>query len=153
MSGDPWSGYTLRRQCFSSGQRITPGSLSRLLLLIPASAGCEGIVVGLPVISSGNLARPSSDSQQGRRCRRFAEQIADGAFPWDIRVFLIGGWTSGPWLSYVKPHLPLRKACLARCHQRSSMWVTKSHTARCCQKGCLRPSRMSYFPMMSTCCR
>ncbi|KAL6780042.1 hypothetical protein ACKKBF_B14650 [Auxenochlorella protothecoides x Auxenochlorella symbiontica] len=59
------------------------------VIAVARKEGCEGIVVGLPVISSGNLARPSSDSQQGRRCRRFAEQIADGAFPWDIRVFLI----------------------------------------------------------------
>lgn len=46
--------------------------------------------MGLPVISNGSLARPSTDSQQGRRCRRFAEEVADGAFPWDIQVYLVG---------------------------------------------------------------
>eukprot|EP00891_Asterochloris_glomerata_P003424 jgi/Astpho2/3424/Aster-x1148 len=38
-------------------------------------AGADGFVVGLPVTLNGTLTRRNTDSQQGRRCRNFAENL------------------------------------------------------------------------------
>ena len=38
--------------------------------------GADGIVVGLPVTSRGDITDESSDSEQGKRCRSFADMVA-----------------------------------------------------------------------------
>lgn len=49
---------------------------------------CDAIVVGLPVTVSGSLHNRSSDSQQGRRCRNFADVVAILAEEHGLNVFL-----------------------------------------------------------------
>ena len=53
------------------------------------SAGCDGIVVGLPVTLKGSLDDFSTDSQQGRRCRNFAQSVATLASSWGLGVYLV----------------------------------------------------------------
>jgi RNase H-fold protein (predicted Holliday junction resolvase) len=46
------------------------------------------VVVGLPVTDRGDLRRRQTDSQQGRRCRHFADALAALAVSRGVRVFL-----------------------------------------------------------------
>jgi RNase H-fold protein (predicted Holliday junction resolvase) len=54
-----------------------------------ASAGCDGVVVGLPVTQAGSLRNRASDSQQGRRCRNFAVAVAALAHVRGLEVLLV----------------------------------------------------------------
>lgn len=51
--------------------------------------GCHGIVVGLPVTQAGSLRQRDTDSQQGRRCRNFALNVAALAEGAGLHVFLV----------------------------------------------------------------
>ena len=51
--------------------------------------GCDSIVIGLPVTSAGSLRRRQTDSQQGRRCRNFADAVAALACTRDLIVYLM----------------------------------------------------------------
>ena len=53
-------------------------------------AGCHGIVVGLPVTQAGSLRQRDTDSQQGRRCRNFALNVAALAEGAGLHVVLVG---------------------------------------------------------------
>lgn len=52
-------------------------------------AACDSIVIGLPVTSNGSLRRRQTDSQQGRRCRNFADAVAALACTRDLTVYLV----------------------------------------------------------------
>jgi len=52
-------------------------------------AACDGIVIGLPVTLSGSLRKRSTDSQQGRRCRNFAEAVSALAHVRSLEVFVV----------------------------------------------------------------
>lgn len=52
-------------------------------------AGCQGIVIGLPVTAAGSLSRRSTDSEQGRRCRNFSHNVAALGHSLGMRVFLV----------------------------------------------------------------
>lgn len=54
-------------------------SLAATVLDIARREGCDAIVVGLPVTQRGDLRQRDTDSQQGRRCRNFAENLAVAA--------------------------------------------------------------------------
>lgn len=45
-------------------------------------------MVGLPVTSAGSLRRRQTDSQQGRRCRNFADAVAALAHSKGLQVYL-----------------------------------------------------------------
>jgi len=47
------------------------------------------VVIGLPVTLAGSLRRRQTDSQQGRRCRNFADAVAAAASSTSLTVFLI----------------------------------------------------------------
>ncbi|KAL4520302.1 hypothetical protein Ndes2526B_g01172 [Nannochloris sp. 'desiccata'] len=50
---------------------------------------CDAIVIGLPVTSQGSIRRRQTDSQQGRRCRNFADAVAALTVGKDLYVYLI----------------------------------------------------------------
>lgn len=54
-------------------------ALAATVLDIARREGCDAIVVGLPVTQRGDLRQRDTDSQQGRRCRNFAENLAAAA--------------------------------------------------------------------------
>lgn len=54
-----------------------------------ALEACDGIVVGLPVTQTGSLFKPSTDSQQGRRCRNFATALATIAADHRLPVYVV----------------------------------------------------------------
>ena len=49
---------------------------------------CDGIIIGLPVTANGALHQRRTDSQQGRRCRNFADVVSMVANPKGIATFL-----------------------------------------------------------------
>ncbi len=53
--------------------------LAASVLEIARREGCDAVVVGLPVTQRGDLRQRDTDSQQGRRCRNFAENLAAAA--------------------------------------------------------------------------
>ena len=62
--------------------------LAAAVLAVAQREACDAIVLGLPVTLAGSLRRRSTDSQQGRRCRNFADNMAAVAAPHAIPVFL-----------------------------------------------------------------
>ena len=62
--------------------------LAATVLEVAARESCDAVVVGLPVTERGNLRQASTDSQQGRRCRNFAGNLAAVAEARGVRVFL-----------------------------------------------------------------
>lgn len=52
-------------------------------------AGCDAIVVGLPVTLDGSLYKRQTDSQQGRRCRNFAHTVVEISAKHEIDVYLV----------------------------------------------------------------
>ena len=58
------------------------------VLAVAQREACDAIVVGLPVTQAGSLRQRDTDSQQGRRCRNFAGNMAALAAPHAIPVFL-----------------------------------------------------------------
>lgn len=59
------------------------------ILVLTNNPGCDGIVVGLPVTHTGRLADHDTDSQQGRRCRNFAQNVATLGADRDLLVYLV----------------------------------------------------------------
>lgn len=56
----------------------------------PFLSGCDAIVIGLPVTTEGSIRRRQTDSQQGRRCRNFADAVAALAVKQkDLYVYLV----------------------------------------------------------------
>ncbi len=47
-------------------------------------------MIGLPVTQRGSLRKPHTDSQQGRRCRNFALNVAALGQSAGMDVFLVG---------------------------------------------------------------
>jgi RNase H-fold protein (predicted Holliday junction resolvase) len=58
------------------------------VLAIARREACDAVVVGLPVTREGQLCNASTDSQQGRRCRTFAKNLAAMAADHAVLVFL-----------------------------------------------------------------
>lgn len=56
-------------------------------------------MVGLPVTQQGSLRKRDTDSQQGRRCRNFALNVAALAEGAGLAVFLVGAWQC--WAGWV----------------------------------------------------
>lgn len=54
-------------------------ALAASVLEVARREGCDAIVVGLPVTTRGDLRQRDTDSQQGRRCRNFAHNLAAAA--------------------------------------------------------------------------
>ena len=52
-------------------------------------AGCDAIVIGIPVTSVGSIRRRQTDSQQGRRCRNFADAVAALSINKGLDIFLV----------------------------------------------------------------
>lgn len=57
--------------------------------LVHCDADCDGIVIGVPVTLSGSLRRRQTDSQQGRRCRNFADAVASLGASQNLPVFIV----------------------------------------------------------------
>jgi putative transcription antitermination factor YqgF len=51
--------------------------------------GCDAIVIGIPVTTEGSIRRRQTDSQQGRRCRNFADAVAALTVNKDLYVYLV----------------------------------------------------------------
>lgn len=54
-------------------------ALAAAVLEIARRESCDAVVVGLPVTQAGSLRKRDTDSQQGRRCRNFALNLAAAA--------------------------------------------------------------------------
>jgi putative Holliday junction resolvase len=54
-------------------------AIAQQVIDLAASEQADSIVIGLPVTQNGNLRKRSTDSQQGRRCRYFADVVAEVA--------------------------------------------------------------------------
>lgn len=54
-------------------------AIAKQVIDLAASEQADSIVIGLPVTMNGNLRKRSTDSQQGRRCRYFADIVAEVA--------------------------------------------------------------------------
>lgn len=59
------------------------------ILDVAIREGVDSIVVGLPVTSTGSLQIRNTDSQQGRRCRNFADAVAMVANSTSLTVYLV----------------------------------------------------------------
>jgi RNase H-fold protein (predicted Holliday junction resolvase) len=62
--------------------------LAASILAVAQQEACDAIVVGVPVTRQGSLQDRNTDSQQGRRCRNFAGNLATIAASADVPVFL-----------------------------------------------------------------
>lgn len=71
--------------CASASEQLATAAAA---LEVAEREGCDAVVVGLPVTATGNLRQRGTDSQQGRRCRNFATNLAALAAPRRVRVFL-----------------------------------------------------------------
>jgi len=52
-------------------------------------AECDAIVVGIPVTVDGSLYNRKTDSQQGRRCRNFAQNVVALSKKHGLAVFAV----------------------------------------------------------------
>lgn len=68
--------------------------IAKRVVELAASEQADSIVIGLPVTLNGNLRKRSTDSEQGRRCRYFADMVAsivasNGSTGYSPNTFLV----------------------------------------------------------------